>query len=843
MATYNRPGIYVEEASKLDKPIGGVGTSATAFLGLSDWGPADVPLKMRSYADAKKAFGEPSKLEPLLYSLKGYFDNGGTEAYVNRLVHYSDATDKSTGTGAVAVRTLLGIGQAAPAQTVGTAAPTYKLTDGDHLDIDVNNAGAAVATFNAKAGIYKPAAGSFAGGDSGSATIVVSGVSQFIDLTGYAGAATAAGYVTALNALLEGCYVFDDGGDLSIVTDQEGSGATIVITGMAGNWAAKVGLVDTAGPNNAGPNDAVDADAVTFAEIKTLVEGDIANITLTQQGSTNYIVITEDVTTTPFTTSEIDIGVASTAAMLTALGLSVGVDVDTLAAQGNAAKAWGGYRGYKCPGTRGNNLSVSAVINPLFPSAKEGDALKADLALEAASASVQLTLVQSTGIRVNSVLRLKDGATEQFVRVKSVTVTPGASSVSHVVELFDALTATFPVATTQVKSYEFDLNVYESDALVETFTQLSMNPLDTDLYALNVINDKTVGSAFIYYEDLGLAFPLYVMEDTSGTLALTSGSNEKTGFIAADLLGDATAKTGIHAFDGTTGISLITAVQSASTSSFLTATGPIQSKILAYAESRADLFAILDLPEGYGAAQAVVYRNETLGMDSKWGALYNSFLDVPDADAPAGSTAVATVPCVGHVAGLYARVDQISPPEGGVASAAAGTGNFGLLKGVVDLDFSASDSEQDTMNPAGVNCLRKFTNELGRDVIVVFGARTLSTDKKWRYIPVRRTMTYAQQSIKLGTRWAIFRNNDYRTWGKLKDRIEAFLRKMLADGQLLGQNQEEAFFVIADATVTTPSDVDNGQLNVKIGLALQRPAEFIIYTFSQHQGGADINEG
>jgi phage tail sheath protein FI len=186
-----------------------------------------------------------------------------------------------------------------------------------------------------------------------------------------------------------------------------------------------------------------------------------------------------------------------------------------------------------------------------------------------------------------------------------------------------------------------------------------------------------------------------------------------------------------------------------------------------------------------------------------------------------GTGQMRLVPSGGHVAGIYARVDI----EQGVHKAPANQ----IVQGAVDLEFAVNQRQQDILNPQGINCINKF---VGRG-IRVWGARTLSNSPETKYVTVRRLLIYLEQSIAKGTAWATFEVNNEATWMKVKIAIENFLTQTWRTGMLLGAKQQEAYFVKCDRTTMTQNDIDNGRLNVLIGVAVTKPAEFIIIGISQ----------
>jgi len=149
-----------------------------------------------------------------------------------------------------------------------------------------------------------------------------------------------------------------------------------------------------------------------------------------------------------------------------------------------------------------------------------------------------------------------------------------------------------------------------------------------------------------------------------------------------------------------------------------------------------------------------------------------------------------------------------------------------------------SKEDQMTLNPRGVNCIRAFP---GRG-IRVWGARTTSTDPLWKCVNVRRLFLFIEESIDEGTQWVVFEPNNERLWARVRQTINQFLTGVWRDGALMGNNQDEAFFVRCDRTTMTQDDIDNGRLIVLIGIAPVKPAEFVIFRIAQVAKGSEIAE-
>ncbi len=188
------------------------------------------------------------------------------------------------------------------------------------------------------------------------------------------------------------------------------------------------------------------------------------------------------------------------------------------------------------------------------------------------------------------------------------------------------------------------------------------------------------------------------------------------------------------------------------------------------------------------------------------------------------------VPPSGHVAGVYARVDN----ERGVHKSPANESVFGILS----LQTQIDDSKQGLLNPKGINVIRNFP---GRGTLV-WGARTISKNPMWKYVNVRRLFIYVEKSVQRSTQWAVFEPNNERLWSRVKTSLAQFLTTVWKSGALMGTTAEEAFFVVADRTTMTQNDIDNGRLIVVIGIAPTKPAEFVIFRYVQTQAGAKFSE-
>jgi hypothetical protein len=189
----------------------------------------------------------------------------------------------------------------------------------------------------------------------------------------------------------------------------------------------------------------------------------------------------------------------------------------------------------------------------------------------------------------------------------------------------------------------------------------------------------------------------------------------------------------------------------------------------------------------------------------------------------AGRNPKILLPPSGFLAGLYARIDN----SRGVFKAPAGTeaGVFGAL----GTSAAVSDTEQDQLNPISVNVIRVVPGS----GFVVWGTRTIGSDASWRYIPVRRMAIFLRVSIYYGIQWAVFEPNDEPLWSALRLNIRSFMLTQFRAGAFQGGKPDDAFFVKCDSSTTTQQDIDNGVVNILVGFAPLKPAEFVVLKLSQ----------
>jgi phage tail sheath protein FI len=309
---------------------------------------------------------------------------------------------------------------------------------------------------------------------------------------------------------------------------------------------------------------------------------------------------------------------------------------------------------------------------------------------------------------------------------------------------------------------------------------------------------------------------LFALFDRGAPRSLAGGS-DGSAITGLDIIGTDTPRTGLKAIEAQQGISIVAAPGAA-------ALDGVVGELLAQAERGLDRFAVFEsIAPDDEPTEALAQRGV---FDSKYAAMYYPWVEVLD---PVTRARIA-VPPTGHVLGAFARTDS----DRGVFKAPASV----PVRGILAFSRVVSDGEQEVLNPAGVNALRRLDG-LGD---VIWGARTISSDSLWRYVPVRRLFIFLEQSIVRGTRFAVFEPNDRKLWARLDDSVTNFLTSQWRAGALFGATPEEAFFVKVDETTTTQDDRDNGRVNIIVGIAPVKPAEFIVFQIGQAPSSVIIAE-
>jgi len=335
-----------------------------------------------------------------------------------------------------------------------------------------------------------------------------------------------------------------------------------------------------------------------------------------------------------------------------------------------------------------------------------------------------------------------------------------------------------------------------------------------------------------------------VQEYALGVAQAVANTAQASGVAGADglppdgqaLIGSENLKTGIHALEDVDLFNLLciprTALDGGAATGELepTAAKAVMTVAEAYCAKRRAFF-IMDAPNGEEQPEEIrawLAGNDTLR--DRNAALYYPRLRIPD---PLNQFRLRSVGASGTIAGLYARTDN----ERGVWKAPAGTD--AVLRGVAELEYRLSSPQNGTLNPLAVNCLRTFP-VYGT---VCWGARTLDgSDQKaseWKYVPVRRLALFIEETLYRGTQWVVFEPNDEPLWAQIRLNLGSFMQNLFRQGAFQGASPREAYFVKCDHETTTQGDVDRGVVNILVGFAPLKPAEFVVIRLQQIAGQSE----
>lgn len=409
---------------------------------------------------------------------------------------------------------------------------------------------------------------------------------------------------------------------------------------------------------------------------------------------------------------------------------------------------------------------------------------------------------------------LTDGATTDLLEITAKN--PGAWGSDLAVQVNSAGTST-----------RFGLSVFgapitavTTSNLLSQWTDLSMDPADRN-YVVSVINSDASSPVTIAVVGAATTFPT-----PAATLySLTSGDDGTT-LVRADY-------SGAYASFDPINNPLVMYTPDAAYASTDTISGQISGDLVIYCSGRTDAFAVLDTPSGMTVtgAQEQVDDIKAIFAASSAGeiaATYYPWISIPDATKIPGATRLQAPGAA--MVGQYLATDA----SRGVFKTPAGLGNKIALAVATESQLTNANLDALNSSTSPINVIRQVPGA----GIVVMGGRTLDNTPGNRYINVRRSMIYLKKEITDLSGFAIFENNDSRLWGSIRTTLNVFLRSYWQQGGLRGSSPEQAFFVRCDASNNSTADIQNGRVNIEIGVALEYPAEFVVIKLGQLTGNA-----
>jgi hypothetical protein len=370
----------------------------------------------------------------------------------------------------------------------------------------------------------------------------------------------------------------------------------------------------------------------------------------------------------------------------------------------------------------------------------------------------------------------------------------------------------------------FNLNV-SFNGTTERFANVSV------VEGARRINRVVAQSSQLVRWSAGAPLPTGRPAATTSPVMASGGSDGEALSGAADYLGSQADKTALYALEKADLFSLLCIPPDSREGD--TPVEVYQAAAQYCAERRAML--LVDPPAAWSAnpdTAAATAADGLAGLGLSGVAARNAALYFPriiQADPLRQGQLDAFVPC-GVVAGIIARTDT----QRGVWKAPAGLD--AALSGVQGLTANLTDAENGLLNPLGLNCLRSFP-VVGQ---VVWGARTLrGADQladEYKYVPVRRLALYIEESLYRGTQWVVFEPNDEPLWAQIRLNVGAFMQNLFRQGAFQGRTPREAYFVKCDRETTTQNDINQGIVNIVVGFAPLKPAEFVIISLQQLAG-------
>lgn len=761
------PGVYIEEISSGVRTITGVATSITAFLGRALRGPVNEPTVINNYGDFESLFGGQAVDYPLSYTVRDFFNNGGSQALIVRLFNNpSEANAKKAGAAVLkAIQTAAKAANATP-QTV-VAAATAELPN--HPNDPDKTAAQHVADAATSALPDQAAA---------SSVVALAARTEANSITTDPGKDVAAAVATSAETTATAANPTPSAVSQTANTRANDLKALAqkIQTGAAGANAATVDASVNAVLNDAAQIPVADnpiiGKIVTAANPAGQADGPKA-IAAVQRAVTDFNAAADRVVAAASKSAN-QATQSAIKAILAAASNAEETAVDHAPIQTLRAKLTIPTQDTKTleleaasPGNWGQKLTVFVDYEAIDDVVAERYGLTTDDLFNLTISDGVASPERITNVSVTESRRRLDRVLEEESQLLRVPVDPITKK---------------PILSDKIPS---------------------PNPLK-----INPSNDKEKPEPYKPDENIDINDgELLNVENYTGS------EKDKTGLYAlekADLFNLLSIPPDER--DGDTPIDVYQAAveYSAKKRAFLIVDPPAawgKVKELAAAKAKAGL-GNLGLT-GIVARNAAIYFPRIIKSDPLREGQLDTF-------APSGV-----------IAGIFARTDV----QRGVWKAPAGID--ATLSGIQGLQVNLTDDENGLLNPIGINSLRNF-RVYGN---VVWGSRTLrgadQLGDEYKYVPVRRFVLFLEESLYRGTQWVVFEPNDEPLWAQIRLNIGVFLNDLFRQGAFQGKSPKEAYFVKCDSETTTQSDIDRGIVNIVVGFAPLKPAEFVIIKIQQ----------
>lgn len=396
-----------------------------------------------------------------------------------------------------------------------------------------------------------------------------------------------------------------------------------------------------------------------------------------------------------------------------------------------------------------------------------------------------------------------------------------------------------PVLQTAIRAADPSNSLFNDALVVATGDQLIVLPGGDDPSAvISFANTGASTAADILLLTPGRVSTVNLQEYTLGGGAVSdtaqkSGARGENGDPPdeAAIIGDSDSKEGIYALKEVDIFNLLCIPRTAISqlNGGLSNPKAVIDVAQTFCEERR-AFLLIDTPQGVDEVDEIknIMANTTRHRNA---AIYYPRVKIPD---PLDNYHLRSVGASGTIAGLFARTDATR----GAWKAPAGT--EAVLRNVAELDDVLTDAENGKLNERAINCLRRFPNY----GLVCWGSRTLEgsdqTPSEWKYVPVRRVALYIEESLYRGTQWVVHEPNDEPLWGQIRLNIGAFMHTLFRQGAFQGRTRREAYLVKCDRETTTQDDINRGVVNIVVGFAPLKPVEFVIIKIQQLAGQIQI---
>ncbi len=456
-----------------------------------------------------------------------------------------------------------------------------------------------------------------------------------------------------------------------------------------------------------------------------------------------------------------------------------------------------------------NTIRFGAALNNAYAA---GTVRIADLQV----GQTRFRVTDATGIEPGSYVHIDDGATNEDLVVAAVQANTGLLSFEQGLANGYAMDATVPDPPVTLQTLENTIVITPPAGPAETFADLSMDSRHSR-YFRTVVNSAIVELLPVDPPNVTSA-----PDNRPALLVVTPLANgvDENLVNLAGAAGQTDYQRAIDALERVDEVNLISVPDRVDLA--------VQQAVVGHCERMQDRFAILDPGPGADDLDTIRAQRDTLASDRGFAAIYFPRIFIANPDSNRGGRIL--VPPSGHIAGVFARVDQAE----GVHVAPANK----QLRRVLGLERTLTEVDAGILNEQSINVLR-FARGRGH---LVWGARTLATRTQWRYVNVRRLVLYIEESIQEATEASVFKPNNIGLWNALKRQVSEFLTRVWQGGALYGREPAEGFRVRVDEELNPPDQIALGILTVEVLLRPNPPAEFIIFRVIADTGTAIVQE-